>query len=187
MLRGPRVYLRPSERGDAPMFVRWLSDARVVETMLARAPMSLAAEERWVEHTVEGQGRELYHFVICLREDDRPIGVIGLHDLDFMNGSAVVGIGIGEPELWDQGLGTEAMSVVLDFAFGELRFERIELEVFEFNARGRRSYQKLGFVHEGTRRRALYRHGAWHDSELMSILRDEWLSLSGPRSWDVAQ
>jgi RimJ/RimL family protein N-acetyltransferase len=187
MLRGGRVYLRPSERGDAPTFVRWLTDARVVETMLPRAPMSLASEERWVERTVEQQGQELYHFVICLREDDRPIGVIGLHGLDLVNGSAEVGIGIGEPELWDRGLGTEALGVLLDFGFGELRFERVELEVFASNARGRRSYHKLGFVHEGTRRRALFRHGTWHDIELMSVLRDEWLARPGPRSWDLPE
>jgi RimJ/RimL family protein N-acetyltransferase len=187
MLRGARIYLRASERADASMFMRWLTDARVVDTMLPRAPMSLASEERWVERAVEHQGQELYHFVICLREDDRPIGVLGLHRLDFLNGSAEVGIGIGEPDLWDQGLGTEAMSVVLDFAFGDLRFERIELEVFASNARARRAYQKLGFVLEGTRRRALYRHGAWIDLELMSVLRDEWLAREGPRSWELPE
>ena len=108
MLRGPRLYLRPAERDDVPLFVRWLTDARVVETLNPRAPMSLGAEERWFDSLAERQGRELYHFVICLRSDDRPIGTIGLHGLDLVNGSAEMGISIGEPELWDQGLGSEA-------------------------------------------------------------------------------
>jgi RimJ/RimL family protein N-acetyltransferase len=184
VLRGARVYLRPSERADVPTFVRWFGDARVTETLKPRAPMSLASEERWIESAIERHGRDQYHFVICLQVDDRAIGVIGLHDIEWHNGSAEVGIAIGEPALWDQGLGTEAMGVLLDFGFGELRLERIELLVYAFNPRARRSYLKLGFAHEGTLRRALYRHGAFHDVDLMAILRDEWIAREGPRTWE---
>jgi RimJ/RimL family protein N-acetyltransferase len=49
-----------------------------------------------------------------------------------------------------QGLGTDAMFALLDFGFGQLRLERMWLEVYDFNRRARRSYEKCGFVLEGT-------------------------------------
>jgi RimJ/RimL family protein N-acetyltransferase len=35
-------------------------------------------------------------------------------------------------------------------------------------------YERVGFVHEGTSRHALYSDGAFHDLHRMSVLRDEW-------------
>src|SRR5690554_7624314 len=53
---------------------------------------------------------------------------------------------------------------------------RVELQVYDFNPRGIRAYEKLGFVHEGRRREVVWREGAYHDMLLMSILEDEWRS-----------
>ena len=176
LIHGERVWLRPSERTDIPTFVRWFNDAGTTRYLMARAPMSLAGEEKWFDRMLDRQGKDAYHFVICQLDDDRPIGSIGFHDIDHVDGNAAVGVMIGEPELWDQGLGSDAMEALLDFGFGELRLERIWLEVYDFNARARRSYEKCGFVHEGTLRRAIYRRGEYHDVHVMAILRDEWVS-----------
>jgi len=186
MIRGERVYLRASERSDIPFFVRWFNDSETSSFLSMRAPLSLPLEENWFERMVEGQGREGYHFVICLLEDERPIGTIGLFAIDHLNGGAGMGITIGEKALWGKGLGTDALNALLDFTFGELRMERVWLDVYEFNARARRSYEKCGFVLEGTKRRGFYRRGSYVDVQLMSILRDEWAGLQRKRSWDYA-
>jgi RimJ/RimL family protein N-acetyltransferase len=91
---------------------------------------------------------------------------------------------IGDKSLWGQGLGTDGLNALLDFGFGQLRLERIWLEVYDFNERGRRSYEKCGFVLEGTQRRATFRRGAFHDVHLMAILRDEWAAIDRPRAWE---
>lgn len=187
IIRGERVWLRASERADVPLFVRWFNDAEMTRFLVGRAPMSLAAEEQWFERMLQQQGRESYHFVICLLADDRPIGTIGLHDVDHLNGNAEFGIAIGEKELWGQGFGTDALNAIVDFGFGELRLERIQLECYAYNPRGRRSYEKAGFTLEGTRRRAHYQNGEYHDVFLMSLLRDEWLAMPRRRSWQHDQ
>lgn len=174
LIHGERTWLRPAERADLATFVRWFNDAGTTRFLMARAPMSLAAEERWFERMLERQGKDAYHFVICLLDGDRPIGTIGLHEIDHVDGNAALGIMIGEPALWGQGLGTDALDALLDFGFGELRLERIWLEVYDFNARARRSYEKSGFTLEGTLRRAIYRRGEYHDVHVMAILVDEW-------------
>jgi RimJ/RimL family protein N-acetyltransferase len=185
MVRGERIFLRASERSDIDLFTRWLNDARVTRFLSADTPFSRATEEAWFERMLGVQGRDLYHFAICMREGGQAIGTIALHDIDLKHGNAEVGIAIGEPELWEQGLGTDAMRAIMDFGFGTLRLERIQLQVYAFNERARRSYEKCGFVLEGTRRQALLRDGRRHDVHLMSILREEWAAQTHPRSWDL--
>lgn len=184
IIRGERVYLRAAERSDIPNFVRWLNDSETSFFLNMRAPMSVAMEEVWFNRMLESQGKDAYHFVMCTLADDRPIGTIGLFHVDTVNGSAGIGISIGEKRLWSQGLGTDAMLALLDFGFGQLRLERMWLEVFDYNSRGRRSYEKCGFVLEGTQRRAVFKRGSHHDVHLMSILRAEWDALPHRRAWD---
>jgi RimJ/RimL family protein N-acetyltransferase len=184
IVRGEHVFLRPAERADIPLFVGWLNDAETASFLSVRAPLSVPLEEAWFERMVATQGKEHYHFVICLLDTEQPIGVTSLFDIDHVNGNAGIGITIGEKSLWGRGYGTDAMNAILDFGFGVLRLERLWLDVYDFNARARRSYEKSGFVLEGTQRNAVFLRGRPQDVLLMSMLRAEWDALNRPRSWD---
>jgi RimJ/RimL family protein N-acetyltransferase len=183
-IRGERVYLRPAERADIELFVRWLSDAEVTRHLAIRAPFSRAMEEKWFDEMLARQGKEAYHFVICLLDGDRAIGTTGFHHVNYEDGHASFGISIGEKSEWSKGYGTDALRAICDFGFGQLRLERIGLMVYADNARGRRAYEKAGFVHEGTLRHAHYARGTHHDVHVMSLLRAEWDALPHARSWD---
>ncbi|MCJ7660780.1 MAG: GNAT family N-acetyltransferase [Anaerolineales bacterium] len=95
----------------------------------------------------------------------------GVH---WSHGDSSVGIGIGEREYWSKGYGTDAMNVILRFAFDELNLYRISLNVFEYNQRAIRSYEKVGFVVEGREREFLRRAGRRWDMIFMGLLREEW-------------
>jgi ribosomal-protein-alanine N-acetyltransferase len=184
-LRGEQVFLRPAERADLDDFVRWFSDAETTRYLALRAPFSKAMEEQWFTGMLERQGKTDWHFVICLLEDGRAIGTAGLHQLDTENGSAAFGISIGEKEEWNRGRGTDALRAICDFGFGQLRLERIWLEVYEPNARAQRSYEKAGFVKEGSLRHAHFSDGVHHDVLLYSLLREEWAAQPRPKSWEL--
>lgn len=184
IIRGEHVYLRAAERSDIPTFVRWFNDARVLQHLAMRAPMSEAAESGWFDRMLAAQGSSDYHFVVCLRADDRAIGTIGLHGIDWPNGVAEFGIALGEPSEWGKGFGTDATRAISDFAFGELRLERLSLLVYADNDRARRVYEAAGFQLEGTMRRALYQRGERLDVHVMGLLRDDWASLPHRRSWE---
>lgn len=184
ILRGEHVFLRPAERTDVPNFVRWLNDAETTSFLNMRAPMSEAMEAKWFEGMVERQGKDHFHFVICMLEDGQPIGSLSLFAIDYVNGHAGIGISIGEKNLWGKGYGTDAMFALLDFGFGMLRLERLWLEVYDFNKRARRSYEKCGFVSEGIERHGVYKQGRYLDVELMALLRDEWAAQPRKKSWD---
>lgn len=178
VIQGERIFLRPLEAADAELYRRWRADALPMALAGWRdpAPMSLAAVQARIERLAKDQGDYLYNFVICLLADERPIGEVMLADVDRRNGSAEVGIFIGEPEEWGKGYGTEALRALVDFGFGELRLERIWLEVWTENARARRAYEKAGFALEGTIRNDRYEFGVLTSGDIMSVLRDEWLA-----------
>lgn len=174
MIAHGSVYLRAGERADIPLFVEWMNDWRTTRTLALRAPMSLASEERWFEGMLADQGHGGYFFVACLLEDDRPIGTIGLFDLDLPSGGAGLGLSIGREADRGRGHGTDMLRALLAFGFGQLRLERIWLDVYDMNPGARRVYERVGFVLEGTLRRAIFREGRHLDVHRMSILADEW-------------
>lgn len=183
-IRGELVYLRPAEREDIDLFVRWFADEETTRYLANRAPFSKAMEEKWFESMVEQQGKRQYHFVICLLADDRAIGTAGFHHVNQEDGHATFGISIGEKSEWSRGYGTDALRAICDFGFGQLRLERIELDVYETNKRAQRSYEKAGFVTEGVLRHAQFADGRFQDLRRMSLLREEWAAQPGRRPWD---
>jgi RimJ/RimL family protein N-acetyltransferase len=184
IIRGEHIYLRPAEREDVPTFVRWFNDVEVLHNLAMRAPISEIAETRWFDRMLERQGSTDYFFVICLLADGRPIGTIGLHEIGWRDGRAEFGIAIGEKEEWNKGHGTDATRAICDFGFGELRMERIGLHVYAGNDRARRAYEKAGFRHEATLRRAHIARGEHVDVHVKILLRGAWLELPHRRSWE---
>ncbi len=185
ILRGRSIWLRPLEADDAPRLQAWHNNAEVAQFVSTRAPVSTAAVYREIASVVEEQGHALYRYVICVRDGGQAIGTVALQRVDHVNGSAGFDISIGEPSAWDRGYGTEALNVMVDFGFGELRLNRIWLLVYGFNERALRSYEKAGFTREGTFREAMYRRGAWFDVYQLAILRREWEAIDRPRFWEL--
>jgi RimJ/RimL family protein N-acetyltransferase len=109
------------------------------------------------------------------------IGFIGLFGIEWNHGNAWVGIGLGERDYWGKGYGTDAMCAILDYAFNELNLYRVTLDVFEYNPRAIRSYEKAGFQLEGRVRKMIHRDGRRWDVLVMGVLRDEWEE----RSWRI--
>ena len=183
-IRGEHVYLRSAEREDIDLFVRWFADEETTRYLATRAPFSKAMEEKWFESMLADQGKRSYHFVICLLADDRAIGTAGFHHVNQEDGNASFGIVIGEKAEWSKGYGTDALRAICDFGFGQLRLERIELDVYEPNRRAQHSYEKAGFVTEGTLRHSHFSDGRYHDVLRMSLLREEWAAQPHRRAWD---
>ncbi len=179
IIQSGRVFLRPFEATDAELYRQWRADARpmALAGWHDRAPLSLAQVEARIERMAKEPDDDYINFLICLLADERPIGEVMLFDLDRANGSAELGIFIGEPDEWGKGYGTDAVNALIDFGFGELRLERIWLNVGTENDRARRAYEKAGFVHEGTVRHDRYESGRHTNGHVLSILRDEWLAL----------
>lgn len=184
-VRGNLVYLRPREPGDAETIHGWFEDTRVA-TLMGDLPRSLVWRQQRDGANMGDEGTDVFFFVICRLEDDVPVGRLDLFFIDRAHGSAAFGLAIGDPALWGQGYGTDAVNAIADFAFGQLRLERLWLDTNAHNARAQAVYTKCGFAREGVFRRAFYQDGRWSDEVRMAMIREEWLALDRPRSWDLA-
>ncbi len=161
----------------APLYSRWFADSEYVRLQdwdPARR-FSVKNFQRRIEKYQESG--ESFNFFIRTLDGDRIIGDIGIDDINWSHRDCDVGIGLGEREVWGRGYGTDAMRVILRYAFTELNMHRVSLGVFEYNQRGIRSYEKAGFIHEGRQRKYLLKEGRRWDVVYMGMLRDDWLKL----------
>ena len=184
MLRGERVWLRAAEKADFLADAPGVSDADTGHFLGLKFPVSAEGGEQFAQMKLSQQGTSVFSFAICLLADDRRIGNVTLRGIDKENGAAEVSIVIIDKASQGLGLGTDALNCLIDFAFGELRLERVYLHVFDYNARARRSYERAGFQTDAILRNARFHRGRHHDVHLMSILRDDWLALERRRAWD---
>lgn len=163
MYQGKVIRLRAYCKEDAKLAQTYLNDAETRSFLAPNVPFpyTLGDEESWVAS--QGVGSKDYNFAIETLDGDRYIGGCGLVDLDWKNRHSKVGIFIGDKTLWGKGYGTDAMNVLLDFIFNEMGLLKVMLDVYDFNKRAIKSYEKSGFVVEGVRKKELYRGGAFHD------------------------
>lgn len=161
---------------DAEAMARWSRNSEYHRLLDSEAFIPRTAKQakegiaEWMEH----ERPNSFGFMIRTLADDRLIGFVGLGGINWNNGDGWVGIGIGEPEFWGKGYGTDAMRVLLRFAFDELNLHRVSLSVYTYNTRAIRSYEKAGFQIEGRARRTLNRDGQRADEVFMGVLREEW-------------
>ena len=180
MICGKHIRLRGVERNDLPLFQEWLNDPEVTEGLSTYLPLSLADEEQWFDRLSSMQPEEK-PLAIELEQDGgwRLIGNSGFFNIEWLNRSAEFGLFIGDKTVWNQGHGTECVRLLLKHGFETLNLHRIYLRVYATNPRARRSYEKVGFVLEGTLREAVYRHGRYADVHIMSVLRSQWNASEG--------
>jgi RimJ/RimL family protein N-acetyltransferase len=181
ILRGEQVWLRPLEPAD--LEATSLEESDLAHYAGFRRSFSRAEGERFLQKMASHPDENI-QFTICLLGQNESIGGVGLREVDRLNGSAEVSIFISQPSEWSKGLGTDAMRALLDFAFGEMRLERVWLRVFDYNERAVRSYEKAGYAKEVLLRHDHFHRGKYHDTHLMAITRTDWEADSRKRSWD---
>lgn len=111
-------------------------------------------------------------------EDDRPIGVVGLSEVDREFGTATMWVVLGDKDLGGRGYGTRACARILDLGFGELGLGSIRTWVVETNHRSRRMVEKVGFRPVGRLRCCHTIDGEPLDRCLYDLLADEHHSLA---------
>jgi RimJ/RimL family protein N-acetyltransferase len=172
-LEGETVELRRHARANYGLYAKWYGDPEIWHlTSWAPFPLDRSAVEKLFEDRQLSPADD--SFAIHIRDDDEPVGVISLMNISDTNESAELSIIVGHPDDRHRGYGTEAIELLLGYAFEELGLNRVGLSAFDFNGEAIAAYEKLGFVVEGSYRRAIKRYSGFHDAILMSILKDEW-------------
>ncbi len=176
---GKHICLAPIDHeSDAAIEARWTHDAEYLRLLGPEPAMPQSAfqiKKRYEKIEKEqDEKRDLFYFTIRMRADDRLIGFARLYWLIWNNGCGSVELGIGDPNDRQHGYGTEALRLLLRYAFEELNLYRLGAQVPEYNLAALRLFSKAGFVEEVRRRKALERDGRRWDLLMLGLLQDEW-------------
>ncbi len=173
-LRGELVTLRAIRADDAGAMWEMVNDPEGRRLTGTTAELTYEQTREWCASLAERDGR---HDWAVTHDTDEYLGEIVLNDLDTHSRNANLRLSM-RPGQRGRGFGSESISLVLAYAFGEppdgLGLHRVSLDVLSINPRARVLYESLGFVEEGRLREA-HRDGEyWCDAIVMAILEDDW-------------
>jgi len=171
LVRGKRAGLGALRRELIPTYHRWRNDAEVMRGLGKTDVDTIEAVQAWYDRAASSDAREV-NFTVYDLTDLTPIGTTLLVRIDHHQGTAEFGILIGERR--NQGLGTEATQLTLDWAFTVLGLHNILLVTFSWNMAALRAYQKAGFREIGRRRGAVVTFGRRFDQVLMDAVAGEF-------------
>src|SRR5215471_14020805 len=159
-LVGKKCYLSPMNINVAGKYTEWLNDLELTINLgpLYSRVLNVENETEFLKNLSKDQ-----NYSIIDLETNELIGNCGFLEVDNLNQTGEVGIFIGNKSFWGKGYGTEALTLLLDYGFKALNLYNIQLRVFEFNKRGIKCYEKIGFKQIGIRRNALYRNMERHN------------------------
>ena len=173
LLSGDKVKLRAYKKEDVPLACEYINDPEVSLMLSPLIPFPYKLEDEYKWYDSLGMGRDgKYNFAVERVSDGLYIGGCGINDVDWKNSVATVGIFICAKEC-GKGYGTQAMGLLIDFIFSQMNIHKIKLNVFSFNHRAIKSYEKLGFKKEGVLRQEIFRNGEYFDEIVMGLLKDE--------------
>lgn len=179
MFEGSLINLAPIDyEKDAEVESRWSHDLDFLHRLGVRParPLSLAQVKKRYEQIEKDMDEKKsgYYFTVKLREDERMVGFVQIHWIEWPHGSGHIRIGIGDSQDRGRGYGTQAMQLLLNLAFNELNFHRLSASILEDNPDGLRFLRKFGFTEEVRRRQALLREEQRLDIIHLGLLHSDW-------------
>lgn len=177
MLEGKKIILRGLELSDIDELMKHWNKKEVKQFLLQIAPHSREEEQEWIRSTWKNRKEgSSYVFAIVTKTEGLHIGNVEIMVNNQISRRGEIGIVIFNSEYWGQGLGSEALELILDYGFMNLNLHSVELMVFEKNQRARAAYKKVGFIEGGRQREAHFFEGQLIDIVIMDILASEWIT-----------
>lgn len=160
---GKRLIIRPVRAEDFPYLLRWWNDGRVMASVGAPDGLGLTMKDMqkyWKKWRDDPLGLMK---IVCL-SDGTPVGETNFHDYNMEEKSTELGIKICRPDLWGQGLGTEALELMTRYAFEVLGVDRVLVNPAKTNRRIIHVNEKCGFRTVGEKDGGL----------LMELKKEDW-------------
>ena len=173
-LKGNRLDLIPfKEEFITEKYLYWLSDVEVTKYLdVSNYDQTKDTITKYIDRF---NNSENYIFAIVIKEINNHIGNITLQNINWVHKFATEGIMIGDKKYWKDGYGTEARSLLLEFAFNDLNLNRIVSSAFVDNVAGLKSNSKLGYKQEGLLRNHMILDGQYSDVIQQGILKEDFM------------
>jgi RimJ/RimL family protein N-acetyltransferase len=185
LFEGQLVYLAAiNPELDAQLESGWTLDGdyqRMLGTDLVRplSPVQLKKQYTEIEKEMDEKGNQFYFTIRHLplevvKEPGQLLGFARLDWIEWSHGVCSLSLGIGDPAERNKGFGTDALRLLLRYAFRELNLFRISAAVPAYNQAALRLFGKEAFKEEARRREVFHRAGKRWDGIHLGILREEW-------------
>ena len=164
-----KVSIRKFEKRDVPQKIEWINNPANHRYLHYELPLEYDKTLQWFERNQNRTDR--YDAVIeC---DGVSVGLIGLLSIDA--GQAEYYISMGDTSFKGKGVAFEASLLLLDYAFRQLKLDKVYLMTETGNLAAQRLFSRLGFVIEDTLKNNIISHGKYADRYLYGLLRSDYL------------
>ena len=174
-LLGDRIYLSPKgiSEEEITKFTEWMNDFQVTDyTGRTSQIMTLEGEKTYLENSLKDNDKKTFNIIDLA--SNQLVGTVGLEKIDHIARSAVLGIFIGDKDFRNNGYGTEAINLLLEYGFKYLNLHSIRLDLISVNDRAHKCYKKCGFKDTGLSRESIFLNGKYYDKLHMDILENEF-------------
>lgn len=179
IFQGKQIRLRGVESSDWKEFHAWNEDTESARrSWFIPPPVSSDFVQKWAqEQSQNGAKGDEYRFAIervaTADQAAELVGTINTHSCDQRNGTFKYGVAIRQ-QAWRKGYAREAIQLILSYYFGELRYQKCTVDIYEFNEGSLKLHESIGFQHEGRLRRMIYSEGRHWDELVMGITKEEF-------------
>lgn len=163
IITGEKVILRSISGSDTTNILRWRNSDTVKQFFIDRRELTSETHTQWLKNKVF-TGKTV-QFIIVNKTTNTDIGTVYLRDVDFYHKKAEFGVYIGETCDLGKGYGTESAKLICEYGFNELHLNKISLRVISSNIRACKSYEKIGFVTEGT-----FKEDIWDGENFLDVI-----------------
>jgi len=172
------VSLRPISDRDALRCCTWVNDPENRSLIAPVFPVSEDQEHEWIKQITNPSGMPR-NIVLGVYHNNHHVGMIGLHDIDYIHRHAETGLLIGEKTMRQKGIGSTAKQLLIDYAFGELGMQNLHTRVHDNNTGSKKLQDKCGWRHVGTYSNFYLKGGNWVDLLLYQLTYQEWHAQKG--------
>jgi RimJ/RimL family protein N-acetyltransferase len=168
------IGFRPLELADLELIRGMHNEPDTLLQMRDPWPVSPLQQRDWFE--TMSRRRSDVTSMVCLLEEEKPIGVWRLQNVDAVNRICEVGADIFS-DYRRQGYGYQTYRMIMAFLFDHYNIHMIYLRTAEFNDNAQSLYLKLGFRETGRLVESIFRHGRYWDNIVMCLTVDQYRQL----------
>lgn len=172
VLTGKNIKLRAIEPSDLDFLYEWENDPENWLVSNTSAPFSRHTLKKYIEHAHQDiyEARQLRLMIDRVNpsaDEHKTVGTIDLFDFDPLNMRAGIGILIARKGDRMKGLASEALEVIIDYAFRNIHLHQLFCNVSEDNDASLKLFKKYGFRETGKKAEWIRKNGKWLDVFLL--------------------
>lgn len=170
--KGESIYLRALEPEDLEFVYALENDLSVWEVSQTQTPYSKFLIHQYLENAHQDiyQAKQL-RLAICKNDSFEAIGLIDLFDFDPKNKRAGIGIIIQETTDRNQGFGSQALELLIQYSFEHLAMHQLFANIATNNEASIKLFTTFGFQLVGIKRDWNFNHGTYNDEALYQLIR----------------